>query len=505
MSTPKVPFDIPKRRFSKKALNILIIVVAIMIFVLSQTSRKAAQKTPEAPAKSNEISPTETATALKDLHAKIKTLPEDPIELDIKHLYHPSGARLMFVAAPELPMVNIEVIFDAGSARDGSLPGLARLTNSLLGEGSERYDVDEIAQGFESLGSEFGTASQRDMGIVKLKTLSAPEYLNPSLELFIEVISKPTFPETSYSRLRKNMLLNLEHEKASPRSLISKATWAALYPQHPYANHPGGTIATLENITRPLLTQFHKTHYTAANAVIAIVGALDWAHAKKISGQILSALPAGQAPETLPAATMPAELAPIHITYPSQQTHIRIATLSLKRDSKDLILLTLANEVFGGGGFTSQLNKVIRQDNGLAYSVYSYASTMRERGLFLIDLQTRNDSAAKALKLTQKTLADFLQDGITDEALEKAKSHLVASFPLSFGTNSSILGRLGTMGFYKLPLNYYDQYVPALQESDKTTAHNAFKQTIGAQQHLIITLGPEPVSPATETETETEQ
>lgn len=293
------------------------------------------------------------------------------------------------------------------------------------------------------------------------------------------------------------MLLSLEQEKASPRKLISKATWAALYPNHPYANHPAGTPEALKGLTIEDLAQFHQQHYTAANAVIAIVGAIDMAKAKAITERIVNALPAGKKLPALPAATLPATLPPIHIDYPSQQTHIRIATLSVARKDPDLIPLRLANEVLGGGGFTSQLNKVIRQDNGLAYSVYSYPAAMRGRGLFLVDLQTQNDNAAKALDLTQKTIQEFVKTGPSQEALQKARSHMVASFPLGFGTNSNILGQLGSMGFYNLPTDYFDRYIPTLMDTPQATAQTVFNKIVGKQAHLIITLGPSPISTAT--------
>lgn len=501
MSTPKAPFELPKRRFSKKALNCIIIAVAIMIFVLAQTGK---ENKPDAPAvasteqsTNSPVDHAKAAEALIALRDKIKAAPEDSVHVDIQRWEHPSGAQLLFVASPELPMVNMELIFDAGSSRDGKTPGLARLTSSLLGEGSKNYTVDEIAVGFESLGSEFTTASERDMGVVKLKTLSASAHLEPSLNLFIEVISTPSFPEVSFSRIRKTMLLSLEQEKASPRKLISKATWAALYPNHPYSNYPAGTPKSLESLTIKDLKQFHQGHYTAANMVIAIVGAIDTNKAKEITERIVKALPTGEKLPKLPEAKLPATLDPVHIDYPSQQTHIRIATLSVARKDPDLIPLRLANEVLGGGGFTSQLSKVIRQENGLAYSVYSHPAAMRDRGIFLVDLQTQNDSATKALKLTQETIDAFLKAGPSAEALQKARSHMVASFPLGFGTNSSILGQLGAMGFYNLPTDYFDRYIPTLMDITGETAQTTFNKIVGQQQHVVITLGPEPISTAT--------
>lgn len=99
------------------------------------------------------------------------------VALDIREWRTDEGTRVLFVPSPTLPMIDIRMTFDAGSARDGDKPGTASLTASLIGEGAKGLSVDDIARGFEDLGVSFGTNSYRDMGIIEMRALTAPEFL----------------------------------------------------------------------------------------------------------------------------------------------------------------------------------------------------------------------------------------------------------------------------------------------------------------------------------------
>ncbi|MGD8936217.1 MAG: insulinase family protein, partial [Thiogranum sp.] len=91
---------------------------------------------------------------------------------DIQSWKTEKGAKVLFVAAHELPIVDVRIVFDAGSARDGERPGVAGLTSALLDQGAAGMDADAIAGGFEQRGAQLGTGSERDMAWVSLRSLS---------------------------------------------------------------------------------------------------------------------------------------------------------------------------------------------------------------------------------------------------------------------------------------------------------------------------------------------
>ena len=162
-----------------------------------------------------------------------ETDPQAPA-LDIQSWQTEQGAKVLFVASDALPMLDIRLVSDAGSARDGAHSGLASLTSALLGEGANGLSVDDIARGFEDQGASFSSSSYRDMGVISLRTLSDPEYREPVLALFQQVIASPTFEQDTLARIRTQMMQGLRMETQVPGPQVNKAFQSTVFAGHPY-------------------------------------------------------------------------------------------------------------------------------------------------------------------------------------------------------------------------------------------------------------------------------
>src|SRR3990167_7591497 len=422
----------------------------------------------------------------------IERTPAKAHRIHIQSWQTPKGATVMFVESPEIPMLDVRLVFNAGSARDGNLPGLANLTNGMLSEGAGVADVDQIARHFEGLGARLDNGAYRDMAVVSLRPLSDPQYREPALSLFSDVVAHPTFPEDSLERLRNQLLLSLQYEKQDPGSQVAKAFFQQLYPDAPY-----GTQESLPRVTVTEMKAFHQRYYVSRNLVMAMIGAISRQEAEKIARQLDAQLPEGSAAPALPAPAALAKAVEHHIEFPSSQTHILAGSLGVKRGDPDWYPLYVGNEILGGSGFASRLNQVIRQDHGLVYSVYSQFAPMAVAGPFMMGLQTRNEQAAEALQLLDQTVRDFVAKGPTDKELASAKQNLLNSFPLQTASNGSIVDYLGMIGFYKLPLDYLERYP---QEVEKVTAADiraAFARVVQADKLLTVTVGTAQAVPAT--------
>ncbi len=139
-----------------------------------------------------------------------------------------NGARVLFVEARELPIVDVSVLFDAAGSRDGDRPGLARLTNGLLAEGAGGLSADAIAERFAALGANFATASQRDMASAELRTLSDAPTLEAALELAANVVTRPDFAADAFERVRAQMLVALRQVEQSPDDRVEREFFRAL-------------------------------------------------------------------------------------------------------------------------------------------------------------------------------------------------------------------------------------------------------------------------------------
>jgi zinc protease len=399
-----------------------------------------------------------------------------------------NGSKVMFVHAPELPMVDIELKVDAGSARDGKLWGLAGVTSGLLGTATKTLTEDEISKKFNDVGAEFATGAGRDTATVSLRSLTRKEILDQSLTTFIEIIQNPKFETEILNRERARLILGLKQAQTQPRSIASKAMWHGLYGDHPYAHSPSGIVKTVEVITVEDLEEFYNEKYIANNAQVSIVGNVSLAQAKQMAEQVSNALNVGQKPASIPKPK-PLESKKIEkVEFDSSQTHYSLSQLGIERGHPDYTALFVGNHILGGSGFNSLLMEEVRSKRGLVYGVYSYFAAMKVSGPFIISLSTKNSSAKESDQVVKQVLQDFMQD-FSDEKLQAIKDNLIGGFPLRMNSNSKILGYISMIGFYNLPLDYLESFPKRIAKVNKQDILNAWNKQINLNKMQTVMVG----------------
>tara|TARA_R110002049_G_scaffold117067_3_gene270023 strand:+ start:208 stop:1512 length:1305 start_codon:yes stop_codon:yes gene_type:complete len=407
----------------------------------------------------------------------------------IEHWQTSNGARVYFVAAPELAMVDIKVVFDAGSARDGDIPGTALLTNAMLNEGAAGLNTNQIAIEFENVGAQFSNSSERDMAVLSMRSLTADFALKPALKIFRNVLTQPDFPPSSFERLQKQMLIGLQAEKQSPSAISSRAFYTNLYGKHPYSTMPSGDKSSVEKLNIAALKAFYQQYYVAKNAIVVLVGALSTQQAKDLAEHLLSDLAVGEVAAPLANVATLTSAKTVTIEHPSSQTHIVMGQPGMSRHDADYFALYVGNHILGGSGLVSQLSNEIREKRGLSYSVYSYFRPMRELGPYQFGLQTRNDQAKEALDVMQQTLKDFINKGPTEEELTAAKQNITGGFALRVDSNSKISDYTAMIGFYGLPLDYLDTFNATVNAISAKQIKDAFTRRVHPDKMITILVG----------------
>jgi zinc protease len=400
-----------------------------------------------------------------------------------------NGAKVLYVEAPELPMVDIRVVFDAGSARDGDKAGVTSFTNSLLTEGAGPWDAQQIAERLEQVGAEVGSGSLRDMAWVSARTLIEPDALNVTLETVAKILAEPRFAKEDIERLRQSILAGLLHDEQSPGSVGKKRLYQLVFGDHPYAGDPQGTRESVQSISRDDLLATHRALYVAKNAVVAIVGAVDRAQAEAIAKQLTAALPAGEHAAPLPPVGDLQGAKVERIAFPSTQSHLYLGQPGMRRGDPDYFPLYVGNHILGGSGLVSLLSEEVREKRGLSYSVYSYFLPMRQPGIFQLALQTKNEQAGEALRVMRQTLQRFIDEGPSEEELQASKQNITGGFPLRIASNSKIIEYLAVIGFYDLPLDYLDRFSERVEAVTKEQIRDAFKQRVDPQGLVTVQVG----------------
>ncbi len=404
----------------------------------------------------------------------------------------PEGARVFFTQANELPILDIRLIFDAASSRDGTQFGLGAITNAIIGKGSKYHSEEQIIDRFSAIGAKFSTSSAKEMAFISLRILSLDEILTDGIELLSEVVSNPEFKLSVLERIKKNYLAYIQKEFENPAELAKRIFESEIFKNHPYAHRTIGTSQTLNALTLNDIVAYYKKYYVARNLTIALVGNINRTEAKYIARRLSHNLEIGSKPAPLKSVEPHLVLKSKHINFPSKQSHLLLGQVGIKRNHSDYYALYLANHILGGSILTSRLGNIIREQNGLAYSVYSYFLPLEANGYFLINLQTKNSQLREAKNLSLEVIDNFLQHGITKKELEDVKDNIIGSLPLRIASNQKMLNYLSIIGFYDLPLDYLQTFPEKIVQLSIQDVVNAMRKLIKPNRFLIVSVGGKP-------------
>lgn len=468
------------------------------LIVVSLTGYAQTANTQRETHTSEDVDPSAPITALNHLHSLTTSTPLTVNLPKIHHFTTNNGTPVSLVQARNIPMVDIGIYFNAGSARDEAIKsgayGLASLTASMLEQGTRQHTQDALAEAVEQLGVSLAANAYRDMFTVNLRTLSDPQHLSPAVGLLTEVISEPVFRPDTLARTKAQYLIALQQDQENPDSIAAIAFDKALYGNHPYAHPTNGTLNSIPTIQPKDLQDFANTFLVASNANIAITGDISLEDAQQIANQITQALPVGTPAPALPDAKPLRQAKRIHIPFDSTQTTVMIGQLGTKRsrDTRGLQQQTnfaIADDIIGGSNFQARLMADIRKKRGLTYGIYSSMTPMLSQGSYSINFSTRNDKAQEAIDATLNVIKDATQSGVTEQELTLTKDSLINSFPLSFASNAAINNTLGMMGFYQLPDSYLTDYVKRVKTADLAQVNQSFNRLIQPNQLIIVTVG----------------
>jgi zinc protease len=413
----------------------------------------------------------------------------------IQKWQQPSGAQVWLIESPSLPMVDVELDFDAGDRRDpADKAGLAGITADMTSKGIQArngepaLDENQLGEAWADLGASFGGGAGLDRMSFNLRTLTYPDLLEKAVKLAARQLGEPSFPDTVWQRERQRIVASIRESNTRPGTVAAKAFGRAVYSGHPYGNDT--TEETVARITVQDMRDFYRV-VQPCRAKVSIVGAVKRAQADQIATTLLSRLPAGACQPLPPVPEVPALSAAAEraIPFASAQAHVLIGQPGYKRDDPDYFPLLLGNYILGGGGFVSRLSEEVRQKRGLSYSVYSYFAPGMHAGAFTLGLQTRPDQAAQAVQVSRDVLRRFVAEGPTEAELKAAKDFMVGGFGLRIDSNRKLLDNLAAIAWYELPLDYLDTWTKQVEKVTVADIKAAFARKLQPDRMVTVVVG----------------
>ncbi|MCA0212945.1 MAG: insulinase family protein [Proteobacteria bacterium] len=430
------------------------------------------------------------------------SLPVAQAALPVEKFALPNGAQVWLVQSPGLPMVDVQIDFDAGSRRDpAEQAGLASVTAAMMSrglvarDGQPALDENTLSEAWADLGASFGGGAGSDRMSFNLRSLTYPDLLPRAVALAARQLAEPAFPADIWQRDRERMVASIKEANTRPGTVAGRAYAQAVYGAHPYGRDV--TEQTLARIAVSDMQALHARMLVPCRAKVSIVGAVTRAQAQALVGQLLARLPASSpgrcAP--LPAVQEVAALGQASeqsIPFESAQAHVFIGQPGFRRNDPDYFALIVGNYILGGGGFVSRLSSEVREKRGLSYSVYSYFSPGLHAGAFTLGLQTRPDQAAQAVQVARDVLDGFVADGPTEAELRAAKDNLIGGFALRIDTNRKLLDNVAGIAWNDLPLDYLDTWTQQVDRVSVADIKAAFARKLQPRRMATVVVGGAP-------------
>jgi zinc protease len=399
-----------------------------------------------------------------------------------------NGLVLLTSEQRALPMVSIELLIESGSRHEpAEQAGLANLTARLLTQGTQKRSAVQISEALDFMGASLSASCGEDVATVSMTILKKD--LAAGLDLLAEVLTQASFPPVEIDRQKQAVIASIRARQEDPGAVAGTAFAAALFPKSPYGRPVEGTEATVKLVQQKALQDFYARHYRPNRAIIAVVGDV----AEKEIAEALSKAMKGWskgAAGAKPAA--PAQIGQpqvVQVKKDLTQANIMLGHNGVARGNPDYYAMQVMNYILGGGGFSSRAMDSIRNERGLAYSVYSYFAAEKSHGSFQFVMQTKNETAAEAIRIAKDEMRRMREQPVEERELSDAKDYLIGSFPLRFDTNRKVAGFLAQVEYYELGLDYPERYNGLIGKVTREDVARVAKQYLRPDDLITVVVG----------------
>ncbi len=399
-----------------------------------------------------------------------------------------NGMVLLTSEQRALPMVSIALMMDAGSRYEpASQAGLANLAAKLLTYGTTRRTALQISDTLDFMGASLETGCGQNVANVSMTVLKKD--LTAGLELLAEVLTQSTFPQPEIDRQKQAIIASIKASEEEPGALASKAFSSALFPQSPYGRPVEGTEASVKTLQQKSLQEFFKRYYRPNRSIIAVVGDVSEQEIAQALNTALRNWSKGEPGGKTLVPTRTGASQNVRVNKELTQANIILGHNGVTRGNPDYYALQVTNYILGGGGFSSRVMDSIRNERGLAYSVYSYFAAEKSHGSFELAMQTKNETALEAIRIARDEIQRIREQLVSEQELNDAKDFLIGSFPLRFDTNRRVAGFLAQVEYFQLGLDYPDRYPELVRKVTREDVQRVAKQYLQPESLTTVIVG----------------
>jgi zinc protease len=400
-----------------------------------------------------------------------------------------NGMKVMVVEEHSLPVLTANVVLRAGGENNpADKEGLSMLTAQVMGEATESRNLEQLSGAAERIGTRVGLSATMDMSGADMTVLT--NHTSEGMELLADVVEHPAFHQEDFDRLRQRRLVGIQQETDSVSAIAQRVGPIMLYGRTPYGVPFGGTISSMEGMTRSDAVSFYKSHFAPNDAALVLVGDVTMKEAHSIADEYFGKWAgAAVAAASLPVPPTPGPTHIVIIDKPgAPQTALFAYGVGVPASSPDLPTLQVMNYTLGGA-FASRINMNLREEHGYTYGASSGFRTYRGAGPFLAGGLVRTNVTGDSATQLMYEIKRFPDVPPTEAELTQAKNASVQSLPGVFDTTAAVAGSLSSIFLYSRPLDYYATLPERYRAVSSADVARVAREYIHPDQLTIVAAG----------------
>ena len=413
----------------------------------------------------------------------------DPAIAGVRRTVLPNGLTVLSEYMPGVRSVAFGAWVRAASVHEPrEKMGASHLLEHMVFKGTRRRSAREIALALEVLGGSLDAYTAREHTSYQARVLD--EHLGQAADVIADLMFHPAIREADLALERKVVLEEIAMVDDTPDDLVFELHNEALWGAHPYGYSILGTRDTVAALRADDLRALHSRAYHPSQVVVAASGNVGHGALLEVLERTgWTELPAGDA--TPLAMVTPVAAAPSvrHVERDSAQTHVVFGAPTVRHGDERRYAVVLASMLLGGG-MSSRLFQRVREELGLAYSVYTFQSFHADTGMHGVYVATAPDTAADAANAIREELARVAREGIPRAELEQGKSQLKGQVTLSMESVSSRMYRAATAELYGEPFRALDEVLTRIDAIDADTVAAACAEYFAPEIQTVLSLGP---------------
>ncbi|MBR7110867.1 MAG: insulinase family protein [Clostridia bacterium] len=398
-----------------------------------------------------------------------------------------NGLTLVHCGMDNVRSVAIGVYVKAGSAQESKENnGIAHFTEHLLFKGTKKRSAFQLVSEIEDIGAVINASTSKE--VTNYYTSSLSEHAEQCMDILSDIFFNSTFPDDEIEKEKGVVLEEIAMCDDTPDDVCFDVVADAFYQNHPFGRPILGPSENVKRFTKEDIQSFMADFYTSDSTVISIAGGVSFEKAVSLTekyflnGFVNQKQNRKDIPQNVPVSSLATKFKQI------EQANVVLAFPSLPLGHELEIPLAIMNIALGSS-MSSRLFQKVREENGFAYSIYSYPNVYTTDGYFVIYFGSAKEKVKNALKTIKKELDVFLSEGITDNELNRAKEQLKSSFVMSRENTKGVMSAIGRSQLLRGEVVTVDQQLEKISKVTKEDVLRTSKFVFDFEKVVISYVG----------------